>query len=129
AAGRPAHDLSSRRCLPAAGRRHRHRGRLHHRLESSWLQPRADLGAAVLRSGVRWLAHRDRAAAADHRGAHGARRGACGRPTLGGGPVVDLMSLISIVIGIVLWLLVGTLAFTAAMRSKALFREGAYEGA
>jgi uncharacterized membrane protein YraQ (UPF0718 family) len=42
---------------------------------------------------------------------------------------VDLITIVSIVIGILLWLLVGTLALTAAIRSKALFREGAYEGA
>jgi uncharacterized membrane protein YraQ (UPF0718 family) len=42
---------------------------------------------------------------------------------------MDLVHIISIVIGILLWILVGVLAFTAAMRSKVLFREGAYEGA
>jgi len=41
---------------------------------------------------------------------------------------VDLITVVSIVIGTLLWLLVGTLALTAAIRSKALFREGAYEG-
>jgi uncharacterized membrane protein YraQ (UPF0718 family) len=41
---------------------------------------------------------------------------------------VDLITVVSIVISILLWLLVGTLALTAAIRSKALFREGAYEG-
>ena len=41
---------------------------------------------------------------------------------------MDLITVVSIVIGTLLWLLVGTLALTAAIRSKALFREGAYEG-
>jgi uncharacterized membrane protein YraQ (UPF0718 family) len=41
---------------------------------------------------------------------------------------VDLITIVSIVIGVLLWVLVGTLALTAAIRSKALFREGAYEG-
>jgi len=41
---------------------------------------------------------------------------------------VDLIGIISIVIGVILWLLVGTLVFTAAMRSKALCREGLWEG-
>jgi uncharacterized membrane protein YraQ (UPF0718 family) len=41
---------------------------------------------------------------------------------------MDLTHIISLVIGIILWTLVGTLAFVAAMRSKALFREGAFEG-
>jgi uncharacterized membrane protein YraQ (UPF0718 family) len=40
-----------------------------------------------------------------------------------------MITIVSIVIGTLLWLLVGTLALTAAIRSKALFREGAYEGA
>jgi len=42
---------------------------------------------------------------------------------------VDLITVISFAIGVFLWLLVGALAFAAAMRSKALFREGAWEGA
>ena len=41
---------------------------------------------------------------------------------------MDLITVVSIVISLLLWLLVGTLALTAAIRSKALFREGAYEG-
>ena len=41
---------------------------------------------------------------------------------------MDLITVVSIVISVLLWLLVGTLALTAAIRSKALFREGAYEG-
>ena len=41
---------------------------------------------------------------------------------------MDVMTIISIVIAILLWVLVATLAFIAAMRSKALFREGAFEG-
>jgi len=41
---------------------------------------------------------------------------------------VDMIGIVSIVIGVVLWLLVGALALTAAIRSKALFREAAYEG-
>jgi hypothetical protein len=41
---------------------------------------------------------------------------------------VDLITIIGIVVGIVLWTLVGALALTAAVRSKALFREGAFEG-
>jgi len=39
-----------------------------------------------------------------------------------------MIGIVSIVIGVVLWLLVGALALTAAIRSKALFREAAYEG-
>jgi uncharacterized membrane protein YraQ (UPF0718 family) len=42
---------------------------------------------------------------------------------------VDLITIVGIVIGILLWGLVGTLALTAAVRSKALFREGMREGA
>ena len=41
---------------------------------------------------------------------------------------MDMIGIVSIVIGVVLWLLVGALALTAAIRSKALFREAAYEG-
>ncbi len=41
---------------------------------------------------------------------------------------MDLTAIVSVVIGILLWLLVAVLAFTAAMRSKTLFREGAWEG-
>jgi uncharacterized membrane protein YraQ (UPF0718 family) len=41
---------------------------------------------------------------------------------------MDLTVIVSIVIAILLWLLVAALAFTAALRSKTLFREGAYEG-
>ena len=41
---------------------------------------------------------------------------------------MDLAHIISIVIGVLLWILVAVLAFMAAMRSKALFREGAFEG-
>lgn len=42
---------------------------------------------------------------------------------------MDLITIISFAIGVVLWLLVAALALTAAVRSKALFREGASEGA
>ncbi|MBX9775363.1 MAG: hypothetical protein K2Y71_13265 [Xanthobacteraceae bacterium] len=41
---------------------------------------------------------------------------------------MDVIAIVSIVVGILLWLLVAVLAFIAAMRSKALFREGAFEG-
>ena len=41
---------------------------------------------------------------------------------------MDMIAIISVVIAILLWLLVAVLAFIAAMRSKALFREGAFEG-
>ena len=41
---------------------------------------------------------------------------------------MDMIAIISVVIAILLWLLVALLAFIAAMRSKALFREGAFEG-
>ena len=41
---------------------------------------------------------------------------------------MDLIAIIGIVVGIVLWGLVGVLALTAGVRSKALFREGAWEG-
>ena len=41
---------------------------------------------------------------------------------------MDLITIIGIVVGIVLWGLVAVLALTAAVRSKALFREGAFEG-
>jgi hypothetical protein len=40
-----------------------------------------------------------------------------------------VIGIVTIVISILLWLLVAVLAFIAAMRSKALFREGALEGA
>jgi uncharacterized membrane protein YraQ (UPF0718 family) len=39
-----------------------------------------------------------------------------------------MINIIGIVVGIILWGLVGALALTAAVRSKALFREGAWEG-
>jgi len=39
-----------------------------------------------------------------------------------------MIGVVSIVIAVLLWLLVGALALTAAIRSKALFREAAYEG-
>ncbi len=41
---------------------------------------------------------------------------------------MDLTAIVSVVIGVLLWLLVLLLAFLAAMRSKNLFREGAWEG-
>ena len=41
---------------------------------------------------------------------------------------MDMIAIVSVVIAILLWLLVAVLAFIAAMRSKALFREGAFEG-
>ncbi len=41
---------------------------------------------------------------------------------------MDMIAIISVVIAILLWVLVAVLAFVAAMRSKALFREGAFEG-
>jgi uncharacterized membrane protein YraQ (UPF0718 family) len=41
---------------------------------------------------------------------------------------VDLITIISFVVGTLLWVLVASLALTAAVRSKALFREGAWEG-
>ena len=41
---------------------------------------------------------------------------------------MDVIAIVSIVIAILLWLLVAVLAFVAAMRSKTLFREGAWEG-
>jgi hypothetical protein len=41
---------------------------------------------------------------------------------------MDLTAIVSVVIGILLWLLVAVLAVMAAMRSKTLFREGAWEG-
>ena len=41
---------------------------------------------------------------------------------------MDVTVIVGIVIAILLWVLVATLAFIAAMRSKALFREGALEG-
>src|SRR5882757_3142362 len=127
AAGRAAHHLPGRGRLPAARRRRRNRGRLHHRLESARLQSRADLGGAVLRAGIRRLAHLDRAAAADRRRSPGARRVARDRVPLGRRPM-SLTLIISIVVSIVLWTLVSALALTAAVRSKALFREGAWEG-
>jgi hypothetical protein len=42
---------------------------------------------------------------------------------------MSTIAIIGIAVTIVLWGLVCTLALTAAVRSKALFREGAYEGA
>ena len=41
---------------------------------------------------------------------------------------MDLAHIISLAIGLLLWLLVLLLAFMAAMRSNSLFREGAFEG-
>jgi hypothetical protein len=41
---------------------------------------------------------------------------------------VDLITIISFIVSVVLWLLVAMLALMAAVRSKALFREGAFEG-
>jgi len=41
---------------------------------------------------------------------------------------VDLITIVSVVIGFLLWGLVGVLALAAAVRSKALFREGMREG-
>ena len=41
---------------------------------------------------------------------------------------MDVTAVVSVVIGILLWVLVAVLAFIAAVRSKALFREGAFEG-
>jgi hypothetical protein len=41
---------------------------------------------------------------------------------------MDVTAIVSVVIGIVLWVLVAT-CLIAAVRSKALFREGAFEGA
>jgi uncharacterized membrane protein YraQ (UPF0718 family) len=41
---------------------------------------------------------------------------------------VEVTYLIGLVIGLLLWVLVGGLALTAAVRSKVLFREGAWEG-
>jgi uncharacterized membrane protein YraQ (UPF0718 family) len=41
---------------------------------------------------------------------------------------VNLITIIGFIVGVVLWLLVALLALMAAMRSKALFREGAFEG-
>jgi hypothetical protein len=42
---------------------------------------------------------------------------------------MSAMSIVGIVVTIVLWGLVAGLALAAAVRSKALFREGAFEGA
>jgi hypothetical protein len=41
---------------------------------------------------------------------------------------LDLTTIISILVTVVLWALVAVLGLTAAVRSKALFREGAWEG-
>jgi uncharacterized membrane protein YraQ (UPF0718 family) len=41
---------------------------------------------------------------------------------------MEVTAVVSVVIGILLWVLVAVLAFIAAVRSKALFREGAFEG-
>ena len=41
---------------------------------------------------------------------------------------MDLMTIISVLVTIVLWTLVAVLALTAAVRSNALFREGMWEG-
>jgi uncharacterized membrane protein YraQ (UPF0718 family) len=42
---------------------------------------------------------------------------------------MDVTHIIGYAIGVLLWALVATLALTAAVRSKTLFREGAWEGA
>src|SRR5207253_8365811 len=44
------------------------------------------------------------------------------------GEAMSVMGIVGIVVTIVLWGLVAGLALAAAVRSKALFREGAYEG-
>ncbi len=41
---------------------------------------------------------------------------------------MEVTYLIGLIIGLLLWVLVAALALTAAVRSKALFREGAWEG-
>jgi hypothetical protein len=41
---------------------------------------------------------------------------------------MDLAAVINLVISVLLWVLVATLALAAASRSKTLFREGAWEG-
>src|SRR5947208_3270554 len=75
-------------------------------------QPAAEDGGALPggRIGAR------RAAAAG-----GPARGRCGRERR--------MSITFLIINLMLWVLVAALALTAAVRSKALFREGATEGA
>ena len=42
---------------------------------------------------------------------------------------MDVTAIIGFVIGLILWGLVAALALTAAVRSKALCREGLWEGA
>src|SRR5947209_2948551 len=130
AAGRAAHHLSGRRRVPGAGRRRRHRDRLHHCLESAWLQSGADLGDAVLRLRLRVLAHHGGVAAAVPGGRIGTRRAAAaGGPARGRRRRERRMSLTFLIINLMLWVLVAALALTAAVRSKALVREGATEGA
>src|SRR5437667_450244 len=99
----------------------------HYRIEPARLQPRADLGDAVLRARIRGLAYHRCAAAADPGRASGAHGVAYHRRPRGRRPM-DLTAVIGVVVGILLWGLVAALALTAAVRSKALCREGLWEG-
>src|SRR5215469_13251102 len=124
AAGRTADHLPGRGRLLGPGRRCRHGDRLHHRLEPARLQSRADLGDAVLRPRLRVLAHFGRGAAAvPRRGARARSAALHCEPTRQG-----CASMIFIIVNVLLWVLVAALGLTAAVRSKALFREGAAEG-
>src|SRR6516162_1292661 len=123
AAGWAADHLPGGRRLPGARRRCRHRDRLHHGLEPARLQSRADLGDAILRLRFRVLAHPGRRAAAVPGGCAGALVDGLRRGTARKG------AMIFIIINLLLWVLVAALGLTAAVRSKALFREGAAEGA
>src|SRR5262249_38919246 len=86
------------------------------------------LGTAVLRRRIRRLARPDRVTAADPGRTFGARGGANDRGTLGRRPM-DVSEVVGIIIGLVLWSLGAALVLTSAWRSKALAREGLWEGA
>src|SRR5262249_47415761 len=126
-ARRAPHDLSGGWRLSVAGCRRRHGRGLHHGVEPARLQSRPDLGTAVLRPGIRRLAHSHCGAATDHcRSPCAPRSARCCRATWR--RRMDLMTVISVLVTIVLWTLVAVLALTAAVRSKALCREGLWEG-
>ena len=85
------------------------------------LYPRAGVGIAVLRSALRDLAHRRGTAAADPCRASGAHRHSrWHRPAE--------RQIMFLAVNILLWLVVAVLAFTAALRGRVLFTEGAREG-
>src|SRR6185437_7429367 len=121
AAGWPNHHLSGGRRLSHDGRRYRCGGRLYHLVDIVRLHARAGVGIAVLRARFRPLAYRRGAAPADCRGTPGAYRDACRA-------CADNRKAMILAVNILLWLVVGVLAFLAALRGRVLFSDGAREG-